>query len=109
LEEHLSGSWDAPAGIAMSKTGAVVAAILAPIGIAITKKTGIDPRPMAMLGALGTSIAFITPLGHPVNVLVKGPAGYRFRHFLKIGIPLTILLFLVVMLLLPVFWLLYPR
>jgi di/tricarboxylate transporter len=89
-------------------TGPVVAAILAPIGIAIAQQTGIDPQPMAMLVALGASMAFITPLGHPVNILVMGPAGYRFRHYLKIGLPLTILLFLVIMLLLPVVWPLYP-
>lgn len=88
--------------------GAVVAAILAPIGITLAQKTGIDPRPMAMLVALGTSMAFITPLGHPVNVLVMGPAGYRFRHYLKVGAPLTVLLFLVIMLLLPIIWPLYP-
>lgn len=88
--------------------GAVVAAILAPIGITLAQKTGIDPRPMAMLVALGTSMAFITPLGHPVNILVMGPAGYRFRHYLKVGAPLTVLLFLVIMLLLPIIWPLYP-
>jgi di/tricarboxylate transporter len=89
--------------------GAVVAAILAPIGIAIALKNGFDPRPMAMLVALGTSMAFMTPLGHPVNILVMGPAGYRFRHYMKVGAPLTILLFLVIMLLLPVFWPIYPK
>ena len=88
--------------------GAVVAAILAPIGIVIAQKTGIDPRPMAMLVALGTSMAFMTPLGHPVNILVMGPAGYRFRHYLKVGAPLTVLLFVVIMLLLPIIWPLYP-
>lgn len=58
--------------------------------------------------ALATSMAFLTPLGHPVNVLVMGPGGYRFRDHLKVGLPLTLLLFAVVMLLLPVFWPLRP-
>jgi di/tricarboxylate transporter len=89
--------------------GAVVAAILAPVGIAIAQKSGFDPRSMAMLVALGSSMAFMTPLGHPVNILVMGPAGYRFRHYLKVGAPLTILLFLVIMLLLPIFWPIYPK
>jgi di/tricarboxylate transporter len=89
--------------------GAVVAAILAPVGISIAQKSGFDPRSMAMLVALGSSMAFMTPLGHPVNILVMGPAGYRFRHYLKVGTPLTILLFLVIMLLLPVFWPIYPK
>ncbi len=88
--------------------GAVVAAILAPTSFAIATQLGIDLRPMAMLVALGTSMAFITPLGHPVNILVMGPAGYRFRDYLKVGSPLTILIFLVIMLLLPIFWPLFP-
>ena len=88
--------------------GAVVAAILAPTSFAIASRLGIDLRSMAMLVALGTSMAFITPLGHPVNILVMGPAGYRFRHYLKVGFPLTILIFLLILLLLPIIWPLYP-
>jgi di/tricarboxylate transporter len=54
--------------------------------------------------ALATSMAFITPLGHPVNILVMSPGGYNFRDFIKIGLPLTIILFFVVMIILPVIW-----
>jgi di/tricarboxylate transporter len=54
--------------------------------------------------ALATSMAFLTPLGHPVNVLVMGPGGYRFRDYLRVGLPLTLLLFGVVMVFLPIFW-----
>jgi di/tricarboxylate transporter len=49
-------------------------------------------------------MAFLTPLGHPVNVLVMSSGGYRFRDYFNVGLPLTLLLFAVVMLLLPVFW-----
>ena len=64
---------------------------------------------LAMGVALATSMAFLTPLGHPVNVLVMGPGGYRFRDYLKVGWPLTMLIFGIVMLLLPVFWPLAAR
>jgi di/tricarboxylate transporter len=54
--------------------------------------------------ALASSMAFITPLGHPVNVLVMSPGGYKFRDFVKVGLPMTLILFVVVMIFLPIFW-----
>ncbi len=59
--------------------------------------------------ALATSMAFITPLGHPVNILMMGPGGYRFQDFFKVGLPLTVLLFIVVLVTLPIFWPLIVR
>ena len=86
-------------------TGAAVAAILAPIAIQTAQQGGMDPRARLAMGvALATSMAFITPLGHPVNVLVMGPGGYRFHDFRRVGLPLTVLLMGVVMILLPIFW-----
>jgi di/tricarboxylate transporter len=63
---------------------------------------------MAMGVALATSMAFLTPLGHAVNVLVMGPGGYSFRDYFKVGLPLTLLLFVLIVLLLPFFWPLMP-
>ncbi len=54
-------------------------------------------------------MAFVTPLGHPVNILMMGTGGYTFRDFLKVDLPLPILLFAVTLFLLPVFWPLVPR
>ncbi len=60
---------------------------------------------VALLVVVALGIAgILTPLGHPVNVLVMGPGGYRFRDYLKVGWPLTLLIFGVVLVLLPVFW-----
>jgi di/tricarboxylate transporter len=87
--------------------GAVVAAIVAPIAIVIAQQYGADPRSMAMGVALATSLAFITPLGHPVNVLVMGPGGYSIRDYVKVGLPLTVVLLVLILALLPVFWPLY--
>lgn len=84
--------------------GAAVSAVIAPIAIQAAQQIGVDPRSMAMGVALATSMAFVTPLGHPVNILMLGPGGYRFRDFFKVGLPLTILLFIIVMVTLPVFW-----
>ena len=84
--------------------GAVAAAIIGPIAIGIAQQAGIDPRAMIMGVAMATSMAFITPLSHAVNVLVMSPGGYSFRDYFKVGLPLTIILFVVVMIFLPLFW-----
>lgn len=84
--------------------GAAVSAVVAPIAIRSAQQFGVDPRAMAMGVALATSMAFVTPLGHPVNILMMGPGGYRFRDFFKVGLPLTLLLFAVAMVILPIVW-----
>ncbi len=84
--------------------GAAVAAIIGPIAIQVAQQTNMNPRALTMGVALATSMAFITPLGHPVNILVMSPGGYNFRDFVKIGLPLTIILFVVVMIVLPIVW-----
>jgi di/tricarboxylate transporter len=57
-----------------------------------------------MAVALATSVAFITPLGHPVNVLVMGPGGYKFRDYARVGLLLTLVVFAVILIFLPKFW-----
>jgi len=84
--------------------GQVTAVVLAPIAISAAQKFGMNPYALAMAVALGTSMAFLTPLGHPVNILVMGTGGYTFRDYLKVGAPMTALLFVVVLVLLPLFW-----
>ena len=84
---------------------AVVAAIMGPIAINIAHASGFDPRALVMSVAVASSMAFVTPLGHPVNVLVMGPAGYGFKDFVKVGLPLAVLLFVVAMVFLSLFWL----
>jgi di/tricarboxylate transporter len=84
--------------------GAAVSAVIAPIAIQAAQQLGADPRAMAMGVALATSLAFVTPLGHPVNILMMGPGGYSFKDFFKVGLPLTIISFIVILLVLPIFW-----
>jgi len=84
--------------------GAAVAAIMAPIAIQVAQTTGIDPRALAMGVALATSVAFITPLGHPVNILVMGPGGYQFRDYARVGFFLSLILFAAIFVFLPMFW-----
>jgi len=82
--------------------GAAVAAVLAPVAIQTAEQVGANPRAMAMGVALATSMAFLTPLGHPVNALVMGPGGYRFRDYFKIGLPLVLVLFVLIVALVPI-------
>lgn len=100
----LAGVFLLTALLSQAMNGAAVATVVAPIAIGAAQQTGLDPRALAMAVALASSMAFLTPLGHPVNVLVMGPGGYRFKDFFKVGWPLVLISFGLVMLLLPVFW-----
>jgi di/tricarboxylate transporter len=83
---------------------AAVPIILAPIGLTLAQSTGLDPRILLMTIAMGCSLAFPTPIGHPVNVLVMGSGGYTYKDFLKVGFPLTVFLFFVILVGLHLFW-----
>ena len=100
----LAGLFLATVFLVQAVNSAAVAAIVGPIAIQVAQQAGVNPRALTMGVALATSMAFITPLGHPVNILVMSPGGYNFRDFIKIGFPLTVILFFVVMIVLPIVW-----
>ena len=81
--------------------GATAASIIAPIAIATALKTGMNPRGLALGVAIASSMAFISPLGHAVNVMVMGAGGYTFKDYARVGLPLTILLIVLLLLILP--------
>lgn len=72
-------------------SGQVASLVLAPIAIVAATSIGVDARVFGMAVALGCSLAFPTPFGHPVNVMVMSPGNYHFRDYLRVGIPLTLL------------------
>jgi di/tricarboxylate transporter len=78
-------------GFSLLLSGQTAAVIVAPIAIAAAAPIGVDPRALAMGVAIGCSLAFISPLGHPANLLVMGPGGYTFRDYIRLGTPLTLL------------------
>jgi di/tricarboxylate transporter len=90
--------------LAQVMSGQVTAVVLTPVAVAAAQHVGANPRAMAMAVALGCGMAFMAPTSHPVNVFVMGPGGYKFRDFARVGLPLTVLLFLTVLVVLPVFW-----
>jgi di/tricarboxylate transporter len=81
-----------------------VAVLLAPIAYNMANGLGVSPYPMMMAVAVSASAAFLSPVGHPANVLIMGPGGYRFSDYLKVGIPLTLVVLVVSLLVVPVFW-----
>ncbi len=83
---------------------AVVTVLMAPIALRTAADQGLSPYALMMVIAIAASAAFMSPVGHPANVLVMGPGGYRFGDYLKVGIPLTILVLIVTLIILPVFW-----
>ena len=82
--------------------GATAASVIAPIAIVTAQKVGMEPRSLALGVALASSMAFISPLGHAVNVMVMGAGGYTFKDYARVGIPLTILLIVLLLFLLPI-------
>jgi di/tricarboxylate transporter len=82
----------------------VVTVLMAPIALSTASDLNLSPQSLMMVVAIAASAAFMSPVGHPANVLVMGPGGYRFGDYLKIGIPLTIVVLIVTLLVLPIFW-----
>jgi len=78
-------------------SGPVAPIIIIPLALAAAKNFGIDPHPLALAVALGCSLAFITPLGHPVNIMVMNPGGYTFKDYARVGLPLTLLAILTIL------------
>lgn len=86
----------------MSNAAAVV--LLAPIGIAMATGMGIQPYPFLMGIAIAASTAFLTPIGHQSNVLVYGVGNYRFSDFPRVGGPLSVVILLMALFLVPAIW-----
>lgn len=86
----------------MSNAAAVV--LLAPIAIAIAGGFGLQPHPFLMAIAIAASSAFLTPIGHQANVLVYGVGNYRFGDFPRVGAPLTAIVFVVTLFVVPLVW-----
>lgn len=82
----------------------VASIVLTPIGLTLAASIGTDPRAIGMAIALSCSLAFLTPLGHPVNMMVMGPGGYSFRDYFKVGGPLTLIVLILILVGLKVFW-----
>jgi len=81
-----------------------VAVLLTPIIISIAMALGVDARPFIVAMMFGCSASFATPIGYQTNTYVYGAGGYRFSDFLRVGVPLNLILWLVATWLIPKFW-----
>jgi di/tricarboxylate transporter len=87
---------------------AALVVLMSPIVLSAMSDMGYAPETAMMAIAMAASASFTSPISHPANILVMGPGGYRFVDYLKVGVPLTIVVFIAVMILLPFFWPLQP-
>lgn len=93
-------------GLFISNTATAV--LMAPVAITTANLLGASPLPFAMTVALAASAAFMTPISSPVNTLVLGPGRYRFADFVKIGVPFTLIVMAISVLLVPILFPLFP-
>jgi di/tricarboxylate transporter len=84
-------------------SNAAAALVVLPVAIETAQLLNADPRSFAIAIMLGASVSLITPF-EPSCILVYGPGKYKFMDFIKIGVPLTIILFMIIMVFVPYFW-----
>ena len=87
-------------GLFVSNTATAV--LMAPIAVTTAAHLGVSPLPFAVIVALAASSAYMTPVSSPVNTLVVDPGRYTFGDFVKVGVPLTLIVMVVSVLLVPV-------
>jgi di/tricarboxylate transporter len=83
---------------------AAVAVLLSPMAFNAAADLGVSPAPLFMTVAMAASASFLSPVAHPANLFIMGPGGYRFVDYIRVGLPLTLVVLAVLLLTLPVFW-----
>lgn len=104
----LAGMYLLTAVLTATLSNNAVAALMTPLAIEIGETLGYDPAPFLFTVLFGASACFATPMGYQTHLFVYGPGGYRFTDFLRIGIPLNVVLFLAAMVVIPWIWPLVP-
>ena len=86
-------------------TNNAAAALAFPLAVSISTRMGIDPTPFFVCICFAASASFSTPIGYQTNLIVQGIGGYRFMDFVKVGLPLNIIVFFLSVFLIPQFYL----
>lgn len=85
-------------------TNNAAAMLMLPVVLAITQAAGLNDIPYVMAVMMAASASFATPIGYQCNLMVYGPGGYHFSDFLRIGVPMNLLMALVTILAVPFIW-----
>jgi di/tricarboxylate transporter len=85
-------------------TNNAVAALMFPIAVNLAVSSGHSPRPFIIAITLAASLSFLTPIGYQTNLMVMGPGGYQPRDFLRCGAPISVLVAITALLIIPLFW-----
>src|SRR5690606_2699322 len=85
-------------------TNNAAAALMVPLALAVSDQLGVSHLPFVVTVMVGASASFSTPIGYTTNLMVYAPGGYQFTDFLKLGIPMSILVALVNLALCPIFF-----
>ena len=80
------------------------AIIMVPIAIAVSNQLGLEPRPFVFTVAFAASSSFITPIGYQTNLMVYGPGGYKFSDYIRVGLPLSLILLVSAVFIIPKLW-----
>jgi di/tricarboxylate transporter len=83
---------------------AATTALFGPIALALARGLNLAPEPFVVTVAMAAVTSFFTPLGHHGNLLVYGPGRYRFSDFLRVGVPLTLIVAVIVSVIAPILW-----
>jgi len=100
----IAGAYFLSAGLTQVMGGQISPLVVAPITISAALRLGVNPQAVAVVTAIAGSVSFITPLSHPVNILMIAPANYTFIDFVKSGWILTVVCFIALMIAVPLFW-----
>lgn len=85
-------------------TNNAAAVLIFPIAMASAAQLGSDPMPFVIATMIGASAGFITPIGYQTNMMVYGPGGYRFTDYVRLGLPLSLVVGTAVLYAIPYFW-----
>jgi di/tricarboxylate transporter len=85
-------------------TNNAAAVLIFPIAVAAAADAGADPRPFAIAVTIAASSSFLTPIGYQTNTMIYGLGGYRFTDFVRLGLPLTLIVLATIMTFVPMFW-----
>ena len=80
------------------------AVLLLPIAISTAVTLGVNPKPFIVGVCFGASACYATPIGYQTNLLVYSPGGYRFSDYIKLGLPLNLIVILLASILIPLVW-----